>query len=413
VAAWDGGSWAALGTGTQQFVAALTPHQDHLIAGTQDWFQCVCDCTSEGLCDEVPACLCGIASVASWDGASWSTLGEWDGAFGGFAHHDEHLIMLTGSSYEGSIRAWDGSAWTSLHNPSWPVVGGATIYDGLLVVGVEIPLFVWGNIILIPQIVAWDGTSWSYPFDYPSGQVWALTVYDGKLIVGGDFTMIGGVQANYIAAWDGQVWSPLGSGTDAPVHRLAVYDGSLVVTGDFTMAGGKSSPSLAVWTKHDPRQVALDVLPGSCSNPVPATRIGRGPAILPVAILGSADLDVSEIDPASVKLHGVGPIRWSYEDVDTPADVSGACACPAARADGRGDLTLAFDRNAVLAGLPGQDGDVLVVEGQLHDGTAFQGSDCVTFVGRRQLESWPTDRVVRRAATPAPQPTSARLAPAQ
>jgi hypothetical protein len=46
--------------------------------------------------------------------------------------------------------------------------------------------------------------------------------------------------------------------------------------------------------------------------------------VIPVAICGTEEFDVTTIDPASVRLHvegvdeGVPPLRWSYEDVATP-----------------------------------------------------------------------------------------------
>jgi probable HAF family extracellular repeat protein len=60
--------------------------------------------------------------------------------------------------------------------------------------------------------------------------------------------------------------------------------------------------------------VAVDIKPGSCPNPVNV----KGSGVLPVAILGTVDYDVNAIDPTSIRLGGVEPLRSGYEDVATP-----------------------------------------------------------------------------------------------
>jgi hypothetical protein len=60
--------------------------------------------------------------------------------------------------------------------------------------------------------------------------------------------------------------------------------------------------------------VALDIKPGSCPNPL--NTVSRG--VLPVAILGAADFDVTQIDLSTIQLEGVPPLRSSLEDVSGP-----------------------------------------------------------------------------------------------
>src|SRR5262245_53389211 len=74
----------------------------------------------------------------------------------------------------------------------------------------------------------------------PNGAVRAIEVFNGMLIVGGDFTVIGGVNANRIASWDGVQWQALGTGitgTNSRVLSLKVYGGELIASGSFTNAG--------------------------------------------------------------------------------------------------------------------------------------------------------------------------------
>ena len=66
--------------------------------------------------------------------------------------------------------------------------------------------------------------------------------------------------------------------------------------------------------------IPLDVKPSSCPNRLNM----RSRGVLPMAILGTEMLDVSAIDPQSIRLvtaqggDGISPLRWSMEDVATP-----------------------------------------------------------------------------------------------
>jgi hypothetical protein len=89
--------------------------------------------------------------------------------------------------------------------------------------------------------------------------------------------------------------------------------------------------------------VYLDVKPGSCPNPLNV----KGKGVLPVAVLGTEDFDVTQIDPSSVTLgvdnsdHLVSPLRWSLEDVATPFE-GDFCDCHDLNGDGYIDLAFKF-----------------------------------------------------------------------
>ncbi len=136
-------------------------------------------------------------------------------------------------------------------------------------------------------------------------------------------------------------------------------------------------------------EVALDIKPESCPNPLNLRSRGK----LPVAILGTADFDVSEIDSATVRLVGVAALRSKFDDVATPFEPfvgrEDCLDCTAEGEDGFLDLTLKFDRQAVVSAIedelaaageaPLADGEcaVLILEGELFDGTAIVGEDVV------------------------------------
>ena len=130
-------------------------------------------------------------------------------------------------------------------------------------------------------------------------------------------------------------------------------------------------------------EVSVDIKPTSCPNPLNC----RGGGVVPVAILGTGAFDVTTIDPESVFLHGVAAERWALEDVATPHfRSSDDCNdCTTDGADGLVDLTLKFDKKALLEQLGTQDNRAcLVIDllGNLKDdfgGTPIEGSDVMRF----------------------------------
>ena len=96
-------------------------------------------------------------------------------------------------------------------------------------------------------IAKWDGTNWSALGSGMSSYVYTLAVSGTNLYAGGYFTTAGGVPANHIAKWDGSNWSALGSGMNGYVATLAVSGTNVYAGGDFTMAGGTAANYIAEW----------------------------------------------------------------------------------------------------------------------------------------------------------------------
>jgi hypothetical protein len=153
-----------------------------------------------------------------------------------------------------------------------------------------------------------------------------------------------------------------------------------------------------------PVDVPVDFKPGSCPNPFNMTSQGN----LPVAILGTADLDVSMIDPASVRLAGVAPVRSGYEDVGTPFEPytgKEECDldCHEMESDGYMDLTFKFDSKELAAALANDAGCVAVgLTGNLwpeHGGGPIAGEDVVRIL-RSAVTRPPTDRVMQQVERP-------------
>jgi hypothetical protein len=137
--------------------------------------------------------------------------------------------------------------------------------------------------------------------------------------------------------------------------------------------------------------VAVDIKPGSCPNPLDLRKKGD----LPAAILGTDDFDVTTIDPSTITIaingNGVGgvyPLRWAYEDVATPFEpYTGKTDCDydctKEKKDGYLDLTLKFNAQEIISLIPDEYKNhkqciVLSVKGYLMNGTPFNGEDVVS-----------------------------------
>jgi hypothetical protein len=120
---------------------------------------------------------------------------------------------------------------------------------------------------------------------------------------------------------------------------------------------------------------ALDMNPGGCPNPLNSGKKG----VVPAALLGAEERDVNAIDPSTVRLEGVAPARWGYEDVSAPFEGE-LCGCSQAGPDGVMDLTLKFSAPDLVEALgPAQPNKATLVTltGNLMDGEPFEARDCV------------------------------------
>jgi hypothetical protein len=145
-------------------------------------------------------------------------------------------------------------------------------------------------------------------------------------------------------------------------------------------------------------EVYFDIKPGSCPNPLNVKSKG----VLPVAILGTENFDVMDIDLMMLRLTyenspgEVMPLRWSYEDVGTPF-MGDPCECHEMGGDGLTDLTLKFETQEVvtelgLATMP--DGEIpLTIMGMLVNGEPMSGVDCIRLKGVEELDGLGDDDI--------------------
>ena len=144
-------------------------------------------------------------------------------------------------------------------------------------------------------------------------------------------------------------------------------------------------------------KVFVDVKPTSCPNPLNRKSKGK----IPLAILGTEDFDVSNIDPATVAIFHefedgiIGEAfatNWSYEDVATPyfgdGELDDIMDCTTEGSDGFVDLVLHFKTQDVVAAygeyledMDKKDMLILEVKGQLvDDGLSLYGKDVMKIV---------------------------------
>jgi len=180
VAIWDGVSWSALASGTDNQVQELATWIDP-VSGVDSLYAGGAFTTAGGVSSR---------GIARWDGSAWSALGSGvDGGVSAIVATDAPQLggpsLFVGGYYPSasglstnSIARWDGSTWHAL--------GGGVAFSGS-----------YGG---VSALIVWDDPS------SPAGP---------ELFVGGGFDAAGGVSTNWAARWDGASWSAMDAGLNA------------------------------------------------------------------------------------------------------------------------------------------------------------------------------------------------------
>lgn len=140
------------------------------------------------------------------------------------------------------------------------------------------------------------------------------------------------------------------------------FRNGLLLSGQFS-----SSTVWAVRNGDSASSVPIDVKPATCENPLNVSSRGK----LSVAIVGTANFDATTVDPASVRLLHVAPLRSSLADVATPFEPfigkDDALHCTLVGSDGVADLDLMFDTQTIVQAIQNSlgrnvvDGETLVL----------------------------------------------------
>lgn len=239
--------------------------------------------------------------------------------------------------------------------------------------------FIEANVFQEQVIGAADiGNSWMFEFDAKRGNIEGDTearAFFKTLDPNNNFALTNFIwvdMTNVPTDWDRYSLSIF---LDAGLEGQILQFGFLSTT-TFYQGSGVFYDNLDF--RLQPKKVSLDLHPGSCPNPLN----GRSRGLLSAALLGSADLDINEIDVDSLRLEGVAPINSSYDDVAGPFG-GDLCGCTDAGPDGFTDLELKFSTKDIIATVgqlpPGET--TMTLTGTLLDGTPIEGQDCVVSVG--------------------------------
>ena len=192
-------------------------------------------------------------TVQVWDGAQWSTIGQFYGPLGTFV---ADLAFVGDTLYAGGVftnvdgvaasclARWDGNTWSgvSLNGAVYALaVDGGNLYAGGY-------FTTNASGTAMKRIGRWDGSTWSAlgsglgtNFDV----VYALAVTNGVVYAGGIFTNAGSLMVSNVARWDGVSWSALGGGLNS---TLSSPVSSLVLKGtDLYASGLFGSSAVAKW----------------------------------------------------------------------------------------------------------------------------------------------------------------------
>ncbi|MEQ9095359.1 MAG: GC-type dockerin domain-anchored protein [Phycisphaerales bacterium] len=333
IAQWDGECWSSLEPrlepGLDGDVEALAVYDD----GTGPALYAGGLFTRAGIVD--------AASIARWDGQSWSGVG---GGIEGrvlalqVVDLGDGPRLVAGGLFDraggvdaASVAAWDGATWSALGGG----IGGGTpgAVEALAVFddGDGPALYAAGDFLRaggdpLPYIARWDGRRWSGLGEGLSGfraAVYDLAVHDDgsgpALFAGGRFTMAGGVFTGSIARWDGDRWAAVGAGMNDAVRALASTPSGLIAAGQFSRIGGEAFVNIARWDG-----IAWRTLGEGVNGTVLAVHPGAGPPGRAEAYAGGDFTLAGSTSARSVA-------RWG-------------CPLPDCRADCDGDgLLLVFD----------------------------------------------------------------------
>ncbi len=240
-----------------------------------------------------------IASLARWDGTTWSEVG------GGLRDEKSSTLPIVyamtlfdddgpgprppalyvggnfdyaGDQTTRNIARWDGATWEPVGPGFNATVESLCVFDEDREGPAPPRLFAggqfnttWGsppNTLF--RIARWDGASWTPVGGWLSaGTVLSMLVWDADgtgpmkedLYIGGLFNVLPDLSpVNKVARWDGQEWWPVGEGVwgfgqGTNVNAMAVFDedgqgpnpGGLYVGGLFTYAGNVETRHVARW----------------------------------------------------------------------------------------------------------------------------------------------------------------------
>lgn len=246
-----------------------------------------------------------------------------------------------------------------------------------------------------------DGTSWNFHTKLTAWDAAAGDGFGNSVSISSDCAVIGAYGDDDNGGNSGSVYSFRYDGISwVPENKFVAPDGtvddnfgySVSINREHLIVGATSYErnigGAYVFAYEKPSvAVSVDIKPGSCPNPLNVKSKG----VLPIAILGTEDVNVIDIVPTSIAFSigevSIDAIRHSYEDVAAPVTDTNDCNCTEDGPDGFLDLTLKFKTQEIVNAIGEvNDGDILTLEltGVLFGERPIEGADCVLIRGKHK-----------------------------
>jgi hypothetical protein len=211
------------------------------------------------------------------------------------------------------------------------------------------------------------GVTWT--FDFPIIGVMSDTPGQEEANSTPDF---GAVATNYAVVPVSPATTSCNTSTATGEQKAPFASRGIEDADSYTVAGNQITVNFTVTQPGDwirvltrGQNVLIDIKPGDYPNSINI----NGAGVIPVAILGSATLDVLSIDPDTLSLNG---LAVQVTPKDRPL-----CSLEDVNADGRTDLVCKFDDDTTKWQVGSTTG---VVTGALRDGTSIRGVDSINVV---------------------------------